>query len=77
MPKSSRAERVKRAVRAALVGQGRTQTWLAFKLGVDDGLLSKVLSGYRAPSPDLVEGIRRYTGVDITALSSEAVEVSR
>lgn len=53
------------AVRTWLVQHEKTQGWLAAKVGIADGRLSKVLAGVDRPSERVRKEIRRITGVDV------------
>lgn len=55
----------RRALRVWLAQHEKTQEWLAFKVGIDHTLLSRVLAGYRPISDDLAIRIERVTGIDI------------
>lgn len=53
------------AIRVWLAQHGRTQTWLAQRLKVSEGLLSGLLSGSRLPTDKQVKAIARITGVSL------------
>ncbi len=55
----------KRAIRAALAAQGRTQGWLARQARVSEGYLSRLLDGYTQPTDDVANRIRQATGVEL------------
>ncbi len=50
-------------VRVALAMLGRTQTEMAFEVGIDKSLLSNALNGYRSLTADQQEGIAEFLGV--------------
>lgn len=62
MPKSSA---LKRAVRVWLADHDKTQDWLAMKLQIDRAMLSRILSGYRALTPEIADDLERLTGIDV------------
>lgn len=57
----------KTAVRVWLASKGRTQVWLAGRLGITQGALSNILNGHEAASDKQAKAIARITGVDIRA----------
>ncbi len=62
----------KQAIRVWLASHDKTQGWLSTKVGVDEGLLSKVLSGARPATDELAEGLKRVTGVDLREFAKVA-----
>lgn len=55
----------RQAVKVWLAQHDKTQDWLALECGVSQAYLSRVLSGYRPPSDDLIKAVRRKTGLDL------------
>lgn len=65
-------ETARRAIRVWLAEHDKTQVWLAFKIGMDEGRFSKMLSGYMAPSEDVADKLLKVTGIDIREFSKVA-----
>lgn len=63
MAKTSRVPPVKRAVRVWLAEHGKTQTWLASRIGVSDSVFSRVLSGKLPASLEVAVKIEDVTGI--------------
>lgn len=62
MPKQSA---MKRTVRVYLAEHGRTQNWLAAKLGIDNSRLSRILAGYLPLTDEIADRLQRVTGIDL------------
>lgn len=68
----TKTEAGRRAVKVWLAQHGKTQSWLASRLGVGEPQVSRVLRGLEK-SAALTERIRALTGVDLNAPSSSLV----
>lgn len=55
----------RRAIRVWLATHDRTQGWLADRLAIDEGLMSRVLTGRRAPSAAVITKLIKVTGIDL------------
>ena len=65
------ANNTRKAVRVWCAEHDETQVSLATRLGVSESLFSKILAGYRKPTPELSEAIKAATGVYIEPETSE------
>lgn len=64
-PMSNVTRETRIAIRVWLMEHGRTQVWLAQKIGVSESLLSKVMHGYMEPNDAICRGVRRITGINL------------
>lgn len=55
----------RQAIRVYLATHEKSQDWLAAQLDISSALLSRILAGYRTPSDETVEALKRITGVNL------------
>lgn len=67
MSKQAKTLTAKQAVKVWLAQNDMTAGGLAKELGISQSMLSRVLSGFRAPTEEFVRDLKRKTGVDLDA----------